>query len=400
MDTEGKTILGINTSHDTAVAVLIDGEVEDVFEEERSRRSKYWSPHTEFSEQDGYDNFGLLCIDHKQLHKPDYLAFASFDRRELKLNTHKRVFKDRLLQGEMIKDFSAQQLNLARLEDIQQKYPNEIKEFEVVTSLANSKHMGQDDHINEAIAGQLECKVYDFKQEHHYFHAVCGSYLSPYDECIVVTWDGGGFQSHFDDWPNYQEIECIWHYKKDGVIAEGGPEIRCLYKRYSNHRFVNDLSQRLFENWGEASCVCYEDETHMINGVESVFTSLPSMGMNFSNMSHALGCDDEGRAAGKVMGMASYGKVVDNVWSKHTTANRLEHDSLAHATTVIQKAIDMVPDCKNIVLSGGYSLNCTNNYKYLQAFPEHQFFVDPIPHDGGTAVGCALDYWRDINADD
>ena len=40
----------------------------------------------------------------------------------------------------------------------------------------------------------------------------------------------------------------------------------------------------------------------------------------------------------------------------------------------------------------------TNNYKYLQAFPDHQFFVDPIPHDGGTAVGCALDYWRDINA--
>jgi len=84
------------------------------------------------------------------------------------------------------------------------------------------------------------------------------------------------------------------------------------------------------------------------------------------------------------------------MWSKHTTANRLEHDSLFHATQVIQKAVDMIPDCKNIVLSGGYSLNCTNNYKYLQAFPEHQFFVDPIPHDGGTAVGCALDYWRNI----
>jgi predicted NodU family carbamoyl transferase len=400
MDTEGKTVLGINTSHDTAVAVIIDGEVEDVFEEERSRRAKYWSPHSEFSPEKGYSEFGLLCIDHKQLHKPDYLAFASFDRRELKFDVHKRVFKDRLLQGEMIKDFSAQQLNLARLEDIQNKYPNEIKEFESITSLANSEFEGEDDLINEALAHQVECQKYDFKQEHHYFHAVCGSHLSPYDECIVITWDGGGFQTHYDEWPNYQEIECIWHYKKEGVIAEGGPPIRPLYKRYSNHRFVNDLSMRLFQNWGEDSCVCYEDETHMINGVESVFTSLPSMGMNFSNMSHALGCDDLGRAAGKVMGMASYGKVVDNVWSKHTTANRLEHDSLAHATTVIQKAIDMVPDCKNIVLSGGYSLNCTNNYKYLEAFPEHQFFVDPIPHDGGTAVGCALDYWRDINDND
>jgi len=51
-------------------------------------------------------------------------------------------------------------------------------------------------------------------------------------------------------------------------------------------------------------------------------------------------------------------------------------------------------------LSGGYSLNCTNNYKYLQAFPEYQFFVDPIPHDGGTAVGAALEEWRKLNADD
>ena len=41
---EVKTVLGINTSHDTAVAVLKDGVLVDVFEEERSRRSKYWSP--------------------------------------------------------------------------------------------------------------------------------------------------------------------------------------------------------------------------------------------------------------------------------------------------------------------------------------------------------------------
>ena len=216
--------------------------------------------------------------------------------------------------------------------------------------------------------------------------------MAPYDECIVITWDGGGFQSHFLDWPNYQEIECIYHYKNE--------EVKPLYKRYSNHRFVNDLSMRLFENWGEDSCVCYEDETQIIDGVESVFTCMPSMGMNFSNMSYALGCDEHGRAAGKVMGMASYGKPVKNVWSKHTAANFLEHDSLDHAKTVIQKAIDLVPDCKNIVLSGGYSLNCTNNYKYLEAFPEHQFFVDPIPHDGGTAVGAAVDYWRDLHVSD
>ena len=79
-------ILGINTSHDTSVAVLEDGVLIDVFEEERSRRSKFWSP----VEDHPYDNFGLLCIDHKQLHHPNYLALASFDRREMRVEVNKR----------------------------------------------------------------------------------------------------------------------------------------------------------------------------------------------------------------------------------------------------------------------------------------------------------------------
>ena len=145
---------------------------------------------------------------------------------------------------------------------------------------------------------------------------------------------------------------------------------------------------------------CKEDLEVEVDGVPSVFTSYPSMGMNFSNMSYALGCDEQGRAAGKVMGMASYGDMNPKVFTKHTVAQSLEHASLEHTIEIIQRAIDMLPDCKNIVLSGGYALNCTNNYKYLQAFPEHQFFVDPIPHDGGTAVGAALVEWRKLNAND
>lgn len=63
---------------------------------------------------------------------------------------------------------------------------------------------------------------------------------------------------------------------------------------------------------------------------------------------------------------------------------------MINSLNIIRKAVELNPDVKNIVLSGGYSLNCTNNYKYLEHFPEHNFFVDPIPHDGGTAVGAAV----------
>ena len=48
----------------------------------------------------------------------------------------------------------------------------------------------------------------------------------------------------------------------------------------------------------------YEGENviEVKNGVEYEYTSNASNGMDFSNISHALGCDKLGRA-GKVMGM-------------------------------------------------------------------------------------------------
>ena len=47
-------------------------------------------------------------------------------------------------------------------------------------------------------------------------------------------------------------------------------------------------------------------------------------------------------------------------------------------------------DSDNIVLSGGYALNCVNNYEYVKKFSEKNFFIDPVAHDGGTAIGAAL----------
>jgi predicted NodU family carbamoyl transferase len=35
-------------------------------------------------------------------------------------------------------------------------------------------------------------------------------------------------------------------------------------------------------------------------------------------------------------------------------------------------------------------LNCVNNFKYVQKFKDINFFIDPVPHDAGTAIGVAL----------
>lgn len=371
-------IVGINHSHDTSVAVVVDGQVQSVFEEERSRREKYWTP------TDGYhEDMGLLSVEHYGVNiDADKVAFASFDRRDKKLMLGKKIYEDRLLQKNLIEAIAEKHLSETRVKELQEKFgPNVIEDFLLVGE-------GDDHEFNQVFSNQFDKEKVEFewKLEHHFFHAICGSHFSPYDESIVITMDGGGVRSYFDEYPGYQEIECIWHHK--------GETITPLWKKLSNHRQVSDIQSEYFENWGENCTHCKTDHEENIDGVDVVFTSMPSNGMNFSNMSYALGCDDEGRAAGKVMGMASYGDLLPNVYTKHSVAQLLELDSFKATCDTIQKAIDYLPDVKNIVLSGGFALNCTNNAKYLREFPDHQFFADPIPHDGGTAVGAALYEWR------
>ena len=76
------------------------------------------------------------------------------------------------------------------------------------------------------------------------------------------------------------------------------------------------------------------------------------------------------RDAGKVMGMSAYNKIpVQHGWE-----NRFER--------LIDKSLS-----KNIVCSGGLFLNCVANYKMLDK--DINLYVEPIAHDGGTAIGAA-----------
>jgi predicted NodU family carbamoyl transferase len=161
-------------------------------------------------------------------------------------------------------------------------------------------------------------------------------------------------------------------------------------------RFIHDLSDK-FKNELHAFLHCPEPKLVNIKDVDYELVSYPSMGMNFSNMSQSLGTDKLGRAAGKVMGMASYGQPLPNYYNRYNVTHQLEIDSFNYTMELIQRAIEYKPDCKNIILSGGFSLNCTNNYKYLESLPDYQIFVDPIPHDGGTAAGAALQMYEKMN---
>jgi carbamoyltransferase len=77
--------------------------------------------------------------------------------------------------------------------------------------------------------------------------------------------------------------------------------------------------------------------------------------------------------------------VQDFAWKIQQDTQRLVGD-------LIQKAIDITGE-KNIVISGGYALNCVANYYYKKRFPEINLFIDPVASDAGTSLGLAKLTW-------
>jgi carbamoyltransferase len=76
-------------------------------------------------------------------------------------------------------------------------------------------------------------------------------------------------------------------------------------------------------------------------------------------------------------------------------AKKVQEETKKHTIKLIQKTIDMSKS-NNVVLSGGYFLNCVNNYEYVKAFPDINFYIDPICYDGGTAIGACFYVWHHI----
>ena len=67
---------------------------------------------------------------------------------------------------------------------------------------------------------------------------------------------------------------------------------------------------------------------------------------------------------------------------------------------LIRKAVAMSGK-KNVVLSGGYGLNCVANYYYLEELKKEgiNLYVEPVSNDAGTAMGAALLHYRTISRD-
>lgn len=394
-------ILGVNISHDPSVCLLKDGEIMYYSEDERLTGDKFRYTNdiqrltTSFYEKgEILPIFNQIRAIKKYTTNLDYIIFTSYGTHSIGLNDEFEV--DRVIIRSIITKLTEENIN-----------------------------------FNTSVF---------YENNHHIYHAANSFYASGFDDAVALVMDGGGSFDHEYylkhtkkkyEFP-FREVESIYNCSYDF------PNFNPIFK---TNAILDDLEDD-------------DDEEHIFwkRSENDVYTRSHSCGNLFCILSGILDINSEdSNGPGKVMGLSGHrlkseekkinDYIINNYESKHeiflkswyetidgvsvtsrgllpkiesfvyqnvedvtlsknnidfyllaSLSYKLQKESFFHTCGLIQKAIKMTGKNK-IVLSGGYFMNCVNNYKYTKAFPNVDFFVDPISHDGGTAIGAAKFFW-------
>lgn len=226
-----------------------------------------------------------------------------------------------------------------------------------------------DKPIFDNIAKQIKYKDLHFMgHNHHLGHAMGALYWSGWKNAIAVVMDGGGERRHEQFFQTMCSMYKFTEFKSK--------ELRKVCSSKMTDYFCNFVDAEYFKR--------SEDVDYYMN-------NKCIAGQRYLQYMYDAGF--EIMQEGQLMGLAAYhGKEIEGIDPKQTEiADKAQKELLEEQIEFI-KQIKHYSEEKNILLSGGCFMNCSNNFKIVKAFPEYNFFVDPIAHDGGTAVGAAYFY--------
>lgn len=230
---------------------------------------------------------------------------------------------------------------------------------------------------------------------HHYAHACAGAFMSPFENALILVIDGAGSRAEAFDSENIERkffdftSSSNQSAEERSVYSLRGGNLRCLEKKWQTFYKSTAHADHFFSS---GLGTFYEKSSELI------FNSKTS--------------------AGKVMGLASYGKPneiisIENYlesldWSKRFSGGSkndweksqhlsfyqntaadvqsyFENELISYAENLKQK----YPDFDNLILMGGCSLNCTTNMKIFDKKIFGNVYIPPFPGDESIGLGAA-----------
>ena len=279
-------------------------------------------------------------------------------------------------------------------------------------------------------------QVIDLSRTHHKLHAACAFYRSGFKSAVSLVVDGAGT---FIPMNLGRDNEMTWELESM-FTCEYPANIKTIYKHQAGRGPWGSAKIDEFTSSGED-----EEGTHE-------FILDESAGITKAYEAVTQYCGWAPIEAGKTMGLFPYGKPNDKIPSIYSdyggnaewkTSNRdvivptypngavvnegrfsflktpqnsgdltllenrrdmayaIQVESQAMVLDLIRKAVKLSGNT-NVVLSGGYGLNCVANYWYLEQLKDEgiNLYVEPVSNDAGTAIGAAYYVYHQVTQQD
>ncbi len=345
-------ILGISAFyHDSAAAVVIDGEIVAAAQEERFTRKKH---DFEFP-----INAIDYCLEEVNL-RPDQLNYVTFyDKPFLKF--------ERLLETYLA--FA----------------PSGFRSFLMAMPLWFHQKL----HLPREMSRGLNNKYgkrYIFT-EHHESHAASAFFPSPFEEAAILTLDGvGEWATASFGWGKDNRIDLTHelHFPHSLGLLYSAFTYFCGFKVNSGEYKLMGLAP-----YGESK---YTDliEENLIDIKED-----GSFRMDMSYFNYCQGLTMTGPKFDRLFGGPPR--------QPESPLTQREMDLAASVQAVteeimlrISRHLHKETGSKNLCLAGGVALNCVGNGRILRESPFENVWIQPASGDAGGALGAALFVWHQL----
>ena len=350
------SILGISAFyHDSAAAIIVDGNIIAAAQEERFSRKKHDPryPYNAVKYVLEEANLNLSDIDHIVFFEKPFLKF------------------ERLLETYMAfapKGFKSFSLSM----------PIWLREKLFQKKFLSEKLKEHDKNFNDVSKIKFS--------EHHYSHAASAFFPSPFEEAIILTLDGVG------EWAtttvavgkkNKLEIVKEIHFPHSlgllysaftyytGFKVNSGEYKLMGLAPYGKPIFKDKILDKLLDLKGDGS-----------------------FKLDMSYFNYATGLTMTNNKFSKLFGHPVRDSKKDLLTQFHMDIAASIQSVTEEIVLRITKNLFSKYKIKNLCLAGGVALNCVANGKILKEKIFNDIWIQPAAGDAGGSLGAALAYWH------
>ena len=353
------SILGISAFyHDSAAAIIVDGEIIAASQEERFTRKKHDASYPVKAIEYCLQEAGLF------LEEVDYIAF--YDKPFLKF--------ERLLETYVA--FAPKGLNSFRI-----AMPIWLREklFLKDMLIKEIKKVDKNFDSNKLMFG-----------EHHFSHAASAFFASPFEESVVLTLDGVG------EWAT--STVAIGKGNNLNIVKEihFPHSLGLLYSAFTYYTGfrVNSGEYKLMglAPYGEPKF------KEIILDKLIDLKEDGSFRLDQSYFNYATGLTMTNKKFNDLFGEPVRRPDVDQITQFHMDIAASIQAVTEKVVLTITRAISKEYNISNLCMAGGVALNCVANGKILTDKSFQNIWIQPASGDAGGALGGALAVWyKELN---